>query len=124
MAARGTGARRVVVMTDDEELLDEVVRLAPAAEVEPERGAARAGVRRRWHTAGLVLVDEDAARALGPLRLGRRDGVVLVCRGEPPGSVWERAVARGRGARGVTARWRGLAGRRPRRRGPGGRGRP
>src|SRR4051812_19216223 len=95
MAARGTGARRVVVMTDDEELLDEVVRLAAAAETELERVPDAAGVRRRWHTAGLVLVDEDAARALGPLRLGRRDGVVLVCRGEPPGSVWERAVAVG-----------------------------
>jgi secretion/DNA translocation related CpaE-like protein len=96
MAAVAAGsARRVVVVTDDEDLLDEVVRLAAAAEVELERVPDAAAVRRRWHTAGLVLVDEDAARALGPLRLGRRDGVVLVCRGEPPGSVWERAVAVG-----------------------------
>lgn len=91
----GTGAQRVVVMTDDEDLLDEVVRLAAAAEVELERVPDAAGVRRRWHTAGLVLVDEEAARALGPLRLGRRNGVVVVCRGEPPGSLWERAVAVG-----------------------------
>lgn len=96
MATRGgTGGRRVVVMTDDEDLLDEVVRLAAAAEVELERVPDAAGVRRRWHTAGLVLVDEEAARALGPLRPGRRDGVVVVCRGEPPGSLWERAVAVG-----------------------------
>jgi len=91
----GSGGRRAVVMTDDEELLDDVVRLAAAAGAELERVPDAAGVRRRWHTAGLVLVDEDAARALGPLRLGRRDGVVLVCRGEPPGSVWERAVVVG-----------------------------
>ena len=76
----GAGRRRAVVMTDDEELLDEVVRLAAAAGAELERVPDAAGVRRRWHTAGLVLVDEDAARALGPLRLGRRDGVVLLCR--------------------------------------------
>ena len=93
--AGAQGRRRAVVMTDDEELLDEVVRLAAAAGAELERVPDAAGVRRRWHTAGLVLVDEDAARALGPLRLGRRDGVVLLCRGEPPGSVWERAVAVG-----------------------------
>ena len=91
----GSGGRRAVVMTDDEELLDDVVRLAAAAGAELERVPDATGVRRRWHTAGLVLVDEDAARALGPLRLGRRDGVVLVCRGEPPGSVWERAVVVG-----------------------------
>ncbi|GLZ49277.1 septum formation initiator [Actinomycetospora sp. NBRC 106375] len=99
MAARtavgGADARRVVVMTDDEELLDETVRLAAAADAELERVPDAAGVRRRWHTAALVLLDEDAARAIGPLRLGRRDGVVVVCRGEPPGSLWERAVAVG-----------------------------
>jgi len=91
----GTGARRVVVLTDDEDLLDEVVRLAAAAGVELERVPDAAGVRRRWHTAGLVLLDEAAACAVGPLRLGRRDGVVLLCRDEPPGSIWERAVGVG-----------------------------
>ncbi|PVZ09390.1 septum site-determining protein Ssd [Actinomycetospora cinnamomea] len=91
----GTGARRVVVMTDDEDLLDEVVRLAAAAGVELERVPDAAGVRRRWHSAGLVLLDEAAARAVGPLRLGRRDGVVLLCRDEPPGTIWERAVGVG-----------------------------
>jgi secretion/DNA translocation related CpaE-like protein len=90
-----TGARHVVVMTDDEDLLDEVVRLAAAAGVELERVPDAAGVRRRWHTAGLVLLDEAAARAVGPLRLGRRDGVVLLCRDEPPGTIWERAVGVG-----------------------------
>lgn len=92
---RAGGAGQAVVMTDDEELLDEVVRLAAAAGVELERVPDAAGLRRRWHAAGLVLVDEDAARAVGPLRLGRREGVVVLCRGEPPGSVWERAVGIG-----------------------------
>ncbi|MEJ2886465.1 septum site-determining protein Ssd [Actinomycetospora aeridis] len=96
MATRaGTTERRVVVMIDDEELLDEVVRLGAAAEVELERVPDAAALRRRWHGATRVLLDEDAARALGPLRLGRRDGVVVLCRGEPPGSVWERAVGVG-----------------------------
>ncbi|GAA4812772.1 CpaE-like family protein [Actinomycetospora chlora] len=94
-AARGGTARRVVVVTDDEELLDDVVRLAAAAEVELERVPDAAGLRRRWHAAALVLLDEDAARSVAPWRPGRRDGVVLLCRGEPPGSLWERAVAVG-----------------------------
>lgn len=89
------GARRVVVMTEDEDLLDDVVRLAAAAGGELERVPDAAGVRRRWSTAGLVLLDEQAARAVGMHRLGRRDGVVLLCRGEPPGTVWERAVGVG-----------------------------
>ncbi|GAA4875878.1 septum site-determining protein Ssd [Actinomycetospora straminea] len=93
--SRAGGAGQAVVVTDDEELLDEVVRLAAAAGVELERVPDAAGLRRRWHSAGLVLVDEDAARAVGPLRLGRREGVVVLCRGEPPGSVWERAVGIG-----------------------------
>ncbi|MEJ2866068.1 septum site-determining protein Ssd [Actinomycetospora flava] len=95
MAARDGTDRRVVVMTDDEELLDDVVRLAAAAEVELERVPDPAGLRRRWHSAARVLVDEGAARAVGPLRLGRRDGVVLLCRGDPPGSLWEHAVGVG-----------------------------
>lgn len=87
--------RRAVVMTEDEDLLDDVVRLAAAAGTELERLPDAAGVRGRWNTAGLVLLDEAGAREVGGLRPGRRDGVVVVCRGEPPGSVWERAMAVG-----------------------------
>ena len=89
------GRRRAVVMTDDEDLLDEVVRLAAAAGVELERVPDAPGVRRRWSSAALVLLDEESARALGPLRVARRDGVVLLHRGEAPSSLWERAVAVG-----------------------------
>jgi secretion/DNA translocation related CpaE-like protein len=88
-------ARRAVVMTDDDDLLDEVLRLAAAAGGELERVPDPSGVRRRWHTASMVLLDERAARAVGTLRLGRRDGVVVLCRDDPPGTVWERAVGVG-----------------------------
>jgi len=87
--------RHVVVMADDEELLDDVVRLAAAAGAELERVPDAAGLRRRWSAAGLVLLDAAAARAAAPARLGRRDGVVVLCRGEPPSTLWERAVAVG-----------------------------
>jgi secretion/DNA translocation related CpaE-like protein len=87
--------RRTVVMTEDEDLLDDVVRLAAAAGGELERVPDAAALRRRWPGAGLVLLDEAAARAASSVRLTRRDGVVLVCRGEPASTVWERAVTVG-----------------------------
>jgi len=87
--------RRTVVMTEDEDLLDDVVRLAAAAGGELERVPDAAALRRRWPGAGLVLLDEAAARAAASVRLTRRDGVVLVCRGEPASTVWERAVTVG-----------------------------
>lgn len=85
----------MTVWCDDEDLLDEVVRVAAAAGCELERVPDAAALRRRWPGAAMVLLDEAAARAVGDVRLGRRDGVVVLCRGEPPGSVWERAVAVG-----------------------------
>ena len=87
--------RRVTVCCDDEDLLDEVVRVAAAAGCELERVPDAAALRRRWPGAAMVLLDEAAARAVAGVRLGRRDGVVVLCRGDPPGSVWERAVAVG-----------------------------
>jgi secretion/DNA translocation related CpaE-like protein len=85
----------VTVWCDDEDLLDEVVRVAAAAGCELERVPDAAALRRRWPGAAMVLLDEAAARAVAGVRLGRRDGVVVLCRGDPPGSVWERAVAVG-----------------------------
>lgn len=43
----------------------------------------------------MVLLDESAAGAVAGTPLARRDGVLVLCRGDPPGSVWERAVAVG-----------------------------
>jgi secretion/DNA translocation related CpaE-like protein len=91
----GVDGRRVTVCCEDEDLLDEVVRLAAAAGCELERVPDAAALRRRWAGAAMVLLDEDAARVVAGVRLGRRDGVVVLCRGDPPGSVWERAVAVG-----------------------------
>ncbi len=85
----------MTVCCDDEDLLDEVVRVAAAAGCELERVPDAAALRRRWAGAAMVLLDEAAARAVAGVRLGRRDGVVVLCRGDPPGSVWERAVAVG-----------------------------
>ncbi len=85
----------VVAMIRDEELLDDLVRLAAAAGCAVERVPDAAGARRRWGAAPLVLLDEAAAEQAVAARLPRREGVVVVCRAEPPSTVWERAVAVG-----------------------------
>jgi hypothetical protein len=69
----------VTVWCDDEDLLDEVVRVAAAAGCELERVPDAAALRRRWPGAAMVLLDEAAARAVAGVRLGasrRRGGAV------------------------------------------------
>jgi secretion/DNA translocation related CpaE-like protein len=69
---------RPLLVTDDSELLDEVLNLASSCgadvEVAPDPAAARDG----WGSAPLVLVGVDLAEACGRARLPRRPGVVVV----------------------------------------------
>lgn len=99
-----------LIVTEDTELLDDLLRLCAAAGATPEvrhsvPGAAgyRAGAagaaagpsaaspqRGGWDAAPLVLVGDDAARRVrGALR---RRGVVLVGRDQDDPGVWQRAV--------------------------------
>ncbi|WP_433801206.1 septum site-determining protein Ssd [Actinomycetospora sp. CA-084318] len=89
--------KRVILLCDDEDLADDAVRVAAAAGADLERVPDATALRRRWTGAAMVLLDERGAAAMGAsaARPGRRDGVVVLCRGEPPGTVWERAVAVG-----------------------------
>ncbi|MDL5154495.1 septum site-determining protein Ssd [Actinomycetospora termitidis] len=88
--------RRVILLCDDEDLTDEVVRVAAAAGCELERVPDAVALRRRWPGAAMVLLDERGAAAVASaVRPARRDGVVVLCLGDPPGSVWEPAVAVG-----------------------------
>jgi secretion/DNA translocation related CpaE-like protein len=87
--------QRCLIMADEPELLDAVLRLAAAAGVEVQRAADAADARRWWGGAPMVLLEGDAARRCAAAGLPRRDGVVLVARGEPPGWVWQAAVTVG-----------------------------
>lgn len=91
----GVELRRPVVLASDGELLDDVLRLAAAAGCDAERVPDAAALRQRWASAPLVLLDEAGALACAQARTPRRDGVVLVVRGAPEASVWQRAVAVG-----------------------------
>ncbi len=82
---------RPLVITNDDELLDDLLRLAAVSgtdvDVLPDVGSARA----LWRSARMVLLGSDAAdrvRTPPPRRLG----VILVGNDEDDGGVWELAM--------------------------------
>ncbi|WP_190084039.1 septum site-determining protein Ssd [Streptomyces longisporoflavus] len=79
-----------LIVTEDVDLLDDLLRLCAAAGARPE---VRHGVpehRGGWDAAPLVLVGDDAVdRVRGAVR---RRGVVLVGRDPDDSGVWQRAV--------------------------------
>lgn len=79
-----------LIVTEDVDLLDDLLRLCAAAGARPE---VRHGVpehRGGWDAAPLVLVGDDAVdRVRGAVR---RRGVVLVGRDQDDSGVWQRAV--------------------------------
>jgi secretion/DNA translocation related CpaE-like protein len=98
-------AETILIVTEDEILLDDLLRLCAAAGAEaevahgaPERAAGGTwGAAARWEQAPLVLVGDDCARAgtLGADLSGtpaarRRAGVLLVGRDLDDPGVWER----------------------------------
>ncbi|MDQ0405294.1 septum formation initiator [Streptomyces sp. NBC_01723] len=100
------GGRRggPLIVTEDTELLDDLLRLCAAADATPEvhhslpavsgapggTGGGRSGHLGGWEAAPLVIVGDDAARRVrGAVR---RRGVVLVGRDQDDSGVWQRAV--------------------------------
>ncbi|OKJ14874.1 septum formation initiator [Streptomyces sp. TSRI0261] len=77
-------------MTEDVELLDDLLRLCAAAGAEPEVHHGPPGRRGGWERAPMVLVGDDAAARCRDA--GRRKGVMLVGRDQDDPDVWRRAV--------------------------------
>ncbi|MEU9409610.1 septum site-determining protein Ssd, partial [Streptomyces sp. NPDC048281] len=88
-AASGRPGRPMIV-TEDAELLDDLLRLCAAAGAKPEvhHGPPERGGG--WESAPLVLVGDDAARRVRGAT--RRRGVVLVGLDQDDPDVWKRAV--------------------------------
>lgn len=87
--------KRTVALVEDEELLDDVLKLAAAAGCAVERVADPAQAREHWNSAPLVILDADSARECRELGLARRGGVALVVGAPPPTEVWRDAVRLG-----------------------------
>ncbi|MCX9191408.1 hypothetical protein C3Y87_08270 [Carbonactinospora thermoautotrophica] len=88
---------RPLVVTADRALLDDVLRLAAAAAVEPDVAHDVSQARKRWAAASVVVVGDDLCEALAEAALPRRDNVVLIGSDLDDGDIWRRAVRLGAG---------------------------
>jgi secretion/DNA translocation related CpaE-like protein len=95
VSALRTGYPRPLVVSSDEELLDDVLRLLAAAGAEAELVTGGQPLRRAHRDAPLVLVGADALAGGAVRALPRRPGVVVVSAGELPSADWARAVELG-----------------------------
>jgi secretion/DNA translocation related CpaE-like protein len=88
---RSTGhAARPLIVTEDVELLDDLLRLCAAAGADAEVHHEIPRDKGSWESAPLVLVGDDAAaRCRGATR---RPGVLLVGREQDDPAVWRQAV--------------------------------
>ncbi|MFP8883160.1 septum site-determining protein Ssd [Streptomyces mangrovi] len=86
----------ILIVTEDEKLLDDLLRLCAAAGAEAEV-AHGAPVQGRWENAPLVLVGDDRADALSRSARApvRRPGVLLIGRDLDDPGVWRRGVGIG-----------------------------
>lgn len=84
-----------LIITRDQTLLDELLRLGAAAGVTPEVAPDGLGGLAGWGTAPLVLVGADVAEELADLRPMRRDDVHVVAWGGFPAEAMRTALALG-----------------------------
>lgn len=82
----------VLIATADVALLDVLLRLAAAADVESVVAGDLQRARSAWNGAALVCVGEDLAGDLAGADPPRRSGVVLVTGGERGADVYRQAV--------------------------------
>ncbi len=85
-------AARPAVVTEDRDLLDQILRLCAAGGVTPDLANDSTGRRHAWACASMVLVGDDQASTVARLGLSRRDNVVLVSLSADRAAVWRLAV--------------------------------
>lgn len=83
---------RVLVLTDDAAMLDDILRLVAAAGCEADVARDVGQIRARWRMAPLVLVGADMLAAAAKAGLPRREGTLLLCRQPPQQHAWALAV--------------------------------
>ncbi|GHH71728.1 septum formation initiator [Streptosporangium violaceochromogenes] len=86
---------RPLVVTDDHDLLDDLLRVAAAAGAELDVAHAPAHARPHWNRAPLVVVGSDMADALAATEPPPRHRVLLVTRTPDDPDMWRRCVAVG-----------------------------
>lgn len=91
----GHRPRRPLVVTADERLLDDLLRLAAAAGTEVDVARDPADARGRFSTAPMVVVGTDQVHACLRARLPRRARVTVVGRLDDEPNPWQHAEALG-----------------------------
>jgi len=86
---------RPLVVTEDPHLLDDVLRLAAVAGIEPEVVDGPVAARSRWRVAPLVVIGVDCAARCASLGPARRPGVLLVARGPADLAAYSAGIAIG-----------------------------
>lgn len=85
---------RPLIMTADDALLDDALRIAAAAGVEMVH-SREPGSRSLWRTAPMILLDAALVRAAIDARMPRRPGIVVVFDAPAPEAMWEQCVRLG-----------------------------
>ena len=86
---------RPLIITADPRLLDDLLRCAAAAGIEPEVQADPGAARASWAGAPIVLLGRDLAPRAAAVGLPRRDGVVLIGFDLDEPAIWEVALKAG-----------------------------
>ncbi|MEN3303514.1 septum site-determining protein Ssd [Pseudonocardia sp.] len=86
---------RTLLVAEDPDLLDALLRLSAAAGTEVHRAVDSADARRQWLTAPFVVLDSASAARCVEAGMPRREGVVVAVRGTPRSPDWMHAVALG-----------------------------
>lgn len=94
-AASGAPAARPLLVTADEAVLDDVLRLAAAAGVSLDVARDLPSARPLWTAAPLVVLGDDVVHQVALAAVPRRPGVVLVGLDADDGGTWQRAVGVG-----------------------------
>ena len=85
---------RPLIITDDELVLDDMLRLAAAAGVEVAH-SREPDSRALWRSAPMVLIDAGLVPRAVSARLPRRSGVVVISAAEPGSELWAHCVRLG-----------------------------
>src|SRR6478672_4416743 len=85
---------RPLIVTDDEQVLDDLLRVAAAAGVEVAH-TREPESRALWRTASAVIIDAALVPRAVTAALPRRPGVVVVATAEPRAELWELCVRLG-----------------------------
>lgn len=91
------GAGRVLVVSADPALLEDLLRITAAVGAGVQVVSAPRDVGPAWRSAAAIVVGSDLAERMTRLRPPRRGGVLLVTPGEPTTGDWQHAVALGAG---------------------------